>query len=154
MNTDLANSTLQNVLAACKKAPNSVSVDTLLLRQRPNTTIYNRLLIITGLLLLLTLSSPLGIIPAANALEPYFGVRPITLVEDYVSENRLYLLVSGDNILYKEAYLEKADGTILPVESYDASEGMLCFPYISDMESNIYIPVKDGTPLHLLLTPQ
>ena len=38
--------------------------------------------------------------------------------------------------------------------SYEEKTCTLCFPYPENTESNIYIPVEDGTVLHLLLTPQ
>lgn len=154
MNEQMADSTLHNILSACEKTPGEISLSSLPLHREPSLSVYNRLLAVTACLLLLTLLSPLVLLfsssPQGNRSLP----REVTLTENYVSENKLYLAVSGDNILYEEAYLEKADGTVLFPESYDASRGLLCFPYVSDMESNIYIPVKDSAPLHLLLTPQ
>lgn len=154
MNENLADSTLQNILSACEKTPGEISLSSLPLHWEPSLSVYNRLLAVTACLLLLTVLAPFALLLPASAPGNRSLHREVTLTENYVSENKLYLSVSGDNILYEEAYLETADGTILLPESYDASRGLLCFPYVSDMESNIYIPVKDSAPLHLLLTPQ
>lgn len=154
MNMETANAALQNVFAACDKAPNTIPFDKLVLREKLNTRCYNRLLFIAALLLLLTFLSPLAIVPVSEYLDSRFPTTEAKLITDYVENGYLYLQLEGDNILYKDAYLEKPDGTVIPVQSYDRKKGILCLPYIDDAETNIYIPLKNGKVLHLLLSPQ
>jgi hypothetical protein len=154
INTDRANDILQNVFAAGSLPPNTVPFDKLVLRGKLNTRLFDLPLFFAGLLLVLTFVCPLCIVPLAERLDPAYSTGYARLVEDYVEEDCLYLKVEGRRILYGEAYLETADGQTCHVLSYDRASGILCFPYISDSETNIYIPVKDGAPLHLLLSPQ
>ncbi len=154
MNMESANAALQNVFAACNKAPNTIPFDKLVLREKLNTRCYDRLLIMVALLLLLTFLSPLAIVPVSGFLERCFVSTEVRLIDDYVEDGYLYLQLEGDNILYEGAYLEKPDGTVIPVQFYDSQKRILCLPYIDDAETNIYIPLKNGKVLHLLLSPQ
>ena len=154
MNMESANVALQNVFAACNKAPNTIPFDKLVLREKLNTRCYDRLLIMVALLLLLTFLSPLAVVPVSGFLERCFVSAEVRLIDDYVEDGYLYLQLEGDNILYEDAYLEKPDGTVIPVQFYDSKKRILCLPYIDDAESNIYIPLKNGKVLHLLLSPQ
>lgn len=151
---DKANTTLQNVFAACDQTPNTIPFDKLLLRQKVNTRVYNRLLIITATILLFTFLSPFIIVPVSTALERITAPEPVTLLNDYLENDILYLKLSGDGILYEEAYLETVDGHRESVISYDIEEQIIALPYIEGKEANIYIPVENGTPFHLLLSPQ
>ena len=98
MDMDTANAALQNILAACDQAPNTIPFDKIVLRQKANTKPYNRLIVLTAVLLLLTFLSPLTIVPIATRLEPYFTPKPIKLVKDYIEDDILYLQFSGDDI--------------------------------------------------------
>lgn len=154
MNKDIANRALQDVFTACDKAPNTTPFDKLVLREKANTRPYNRMLLLTAMLLALTFLTPLLIVPLTAQISRWRTPEPPELVNDYVEDSCLYLQFTGDNIQYEDAYLEKQDGTILPILSYDAKSKTICFPYIEDSESNIYIPIKGGGALHLLLTPR
>lgn len=154
MNPALANEALQNVFDTCEKAPNSTPLEKLIQNEELNIGPYNRLIIIASVLLLLHFAVPLTVVPFSGFLEHQFAPKAVELVNDYVEDDVIYLQLSGDNILYDEAYLVKADGTVVPVLSYDKKHGFVSFPYYSDSESNIYIPVKDAAPFHLLLSPQ
>lgn len=154
MDIDTANSTLQNIFAACDQAPNTIPFDKLVLRQKVNTRIYNRLLTATAIILLLTFLSPLIIVPASHMMEDLFTPTPVVLLNDYLENDTLYLQLAGDNILYEEAYLETLDGEKIYAITYDAGKQIIGFPYIGENESNIYIPIKGSDPLHLLLSPQ
>lgn len=151
MNT--ANDTLQNIFAACDKAPNTIPFDKLVLRQKANTKSYNILLVITAVLLLLTFLLPLVIVPVANSIASHITTEPTELVNDYVKDNVLYLEFTGGHILYESAYMELSDGTCLPPLSYDTKQYILCFPYDNTEEANIYIPIEDDVPLHFLISP-
>ena len=154
MNKETANATLQNVFAACDKAPNTIPFDKLLLREKLNTHIYDRLVVLVLLLLLFTFLSPLAIVPVSESLERVFAPEKVQMTDNYVEDGFLYIQLKGDNILYEDAYLERSDGTIVPATSYDIKTKIICFPFVEDGESNIYIPVTDSSPLHLLLSPQ
>lgn len=152
MDMEQANTALQNIFAACNQAPNTIPFDKLVLRRQLNTGIFKRLIVITAMTLLLTFLSPLIIVSVANALDPVSTPVTVELLNDYRTEDILYLEFSHGNVLYEEAYLETADGNIIYALSYDASTNTIAFPYIADAECNIYIPVADGQPLHFLLS--
>lgn len=154
MDMDAANAALQNIFAACDKAPNTIPFDKLVLRQKANTQNYNILIIITSILLLLTFLGPLAVVPTATYMERLFTPEPVVLINDYVEDDLLHLEFSGDHILYEECYMETLDGARIEAASFDAKQGFICFPYDSTQEVNIYIPLKDGSELHFLLTPQ
>ncbi len=154
MDIDKANSTLQNVFAACDQAPNTIPFDKIVLRQKVNTRIYNGLLTATALFLLLTFFAPFFIVPASHMMEDILAPQPVVLLNDYLDGDILYLQLAGDNILYEEAYLETLDGRKESAVTYDERKQLIGFPYIGDSESNIYIPIKNSEPLHLLFSPQ
>lgn len=154
MDMDIANETLQNIFAACDQAPNTIPFDKIVLRQKADTKPYDRLILFTALLFLLTFLSPLAIVPVATWLEPHFAPKPAELVENYLENDVLYLKFAGDHILYEQAYMEAADGNHIPVLSYNTDKGLICFPYDGSEELNIYIPIEGDSPLHFLLTPK
>lgn len=153
MDMNTANTALQNILSACDQAPNTIPFDKILLRQKVNLRVYNRLLILTAFVFLLTFLSPLSIVPAARYVEQLIAPTPAELVMDYMENDILYLQFTGDNILYQEAYLQLPDGEIQSALSFDSKEQIISFPYFADTEVNIYIPVKDSEPMHFLITP-
>lgn len=152
MDMKQANEALQNIFAACNQAPNTIPFDKLILRKQLNTKRYTRLIVITVLTLVLTFVSPYAIVPLCQMLSPEEPSKTVTLLEDYREGDILYLTFSQGNVLYGEAYLETAEGEIIPALSYDAKTNTIAFPYIADEECNIYIPVKDSLPLHFLLS--
>lgn len=149
-----ANSTLQNVFAACEKTPNTVPFDKLTLREKLNTSSFDRMICITIVIIFLTLLLPVIIVPACTKLDQFNKPQKVELINDYVEDGYLYIQIKGDHIQFQNAYMETLDGTVYEVISYERKTGILCFPYIEDTESNIYIPVRDAAPFHLLLSPQ
>ncbi len=152
MDMEQANTALQNIFAACNQAPNTIPFDKLVLRRQLNTGIYKRLIMITVIALFLTFLSPLIIVPVASVLDPVSTPVTVELLNDYRTDDVLYLEFSHGNVLYEEAYLETADGDIVYALSFDVSTNTIAFPYIADAECNIYIPVAEGQPLHFLLS--
>lgn len=138
MNLETADAAFQNVLAACDKPPNTIPSSKVILQQKPNTHLYDRLLILTVALLILTFLLPLGIVPMEKLVERQPNPEPVTLVNDYVENNFLYLELSGGgNILYEEAWMTSVDGEkILGI--YDKSTGLVSFPFPDSGEYNIY----------------
>ena len=134
-----ANNALQNILSSCNQPVNTIPFDKLVLRKKVNAASYNRLIVATTLIFVLTFLSPLAIVPAVLTL-------------DYVENNILSLKFTGDNILYEEAFMETVSGEIIEPLSVDSSKGVINFPFLSE-EANIYVPVKNGETLHLLFTP-
>ncbi len=154
MDMEQANAMLQNIFAACDQTPNTIPFDKLVLRRKLNTAKYTRWIVITAVSLLLTFFSPLAIVPASEKLDQLFTPEPVELVSDYCENNILYLELSHGNILYQEAYIETLDGKKEYCISFDKESCTIAFPYITESECNIYIPVKNNAPLHLLFTPQ
>ena len=154
MDMDAANAALQNIFAACDKAPNTIPFDKIILRQNANTKPYNVLIIITSILLLLTFLGPLTVVPIATYMERFWAPDPVALINDFLEEDLLHLEFTGDHILYEECYMETLDGVRIEAASFDSKQGTICFPYDSTHEVNIYIPIKGGSELHFLLTPQ
>lgn len=154
MNMDQANQALQNVFAACEKAPNTIPFDKLVLRQKLNTRIYDRLINLTVIFLLITFLSPLAVAPMNAMFNRNRHFSKIEVESDYVADGILYLSLTGEDILFDQAYQLTRDGvTELPL-SYDEKCYTISFPYHSDQEVNIYIPSASGQPLHLLISPQ
>lgn len=149
-----ADSALQNIFAACNQSPNTIPFDKLVLRQKANTQIYNRLLIATAIILLFTFLAPFYIVPLSHVTEKLFTPEPVVLLNDYLEDDILYLQLAGDNILYEEAYLETHDGQRIAAVYHDKAKQLIGFPFPEEGESNIYIPIKNSEPLHFLLTPQ
>lgn len=154
MDIKQADSALQNIFEACNQSPNTIPFDKLVLRRKANTKIYNRLLTASAIILLITFLSPFYIVPVSRVTEKLFTPKPVVLINDYLEEDILYLQFTGDNILYEEAYLETPDGQKIYAIIYDAKKQLIGFPYIEEAESNIYIPIKNNTPLHFLLSPR
>lgn len=147
-----AGTALEHIFAACGQAPNTIPFDKLALRRKVDLQIYDRLLFITGLMLLITFLSPLAIVPAAGLME-HFSASKAAVTADYVKNDLLFLELTGDGILYQSAYLETKDGQKLPAVSYDAQNKLICFPYLENTEAEVYIPIEGKKALHLLLTP-
>lgn len=144
LDTAAANSALQNILSSCGQAPNTIPFDKLVLRRKANTAFYNRMLIATATVLLLTFLCPLVIVPASSL----FVVEPASLVEDYVKDELLYLELSGDHILYAEAYMETDSGAVFQPVFVEKRRSTIAFDFPTE-NAKIYIPVKDADPLIL-----
>lgn len=150
MDMKSADTTLQNIFAACNETPNTVPFDKLLLRQKAHTRDYDILLTIMAFIILLTLLAPLPFL----AFKETVNYSPIVLEEHFVSNNKLHLVLDTGNheIQYEEAYLVSATGSIYEVVSYDDKAHSLCFPYVP-YECDIYIPYGEDLLLHLLISP-
>lgn len=154
MDPGRANSALQNIFAACDQTPNTVPFDKLLLRQKLNTGKYDILLCLIAVTLFFTFLTPAIVVPLSSSVEKISAPKPVTLLKDYCENDILYLELSGDGILYEEAYLNTLDGRTLQPLSFDKKAHTIAFPFLSGEECNIYIPVENGQPLHLLLSPE
>lgn len=153
MDLKQADSTLQNIFAACDRKPNVISFDKLRLRQKLNTRVYNRLLLLTGLVLLLTFFSPFAVSPVTELLAGENG-QPVALVSDSMEGDLLTLTLSGSGILFDQAYQELPDGSVEAALSYDKKAKTISFSYHEEITVNIYIPVTDQSPLHLVVSPK
>ena len=143
-----ANTTLQNVFAACNQTPNTVPIDRLLLRRTAKTKLFDVLLRVIGVLLVLTLLSPLLFLTYI----PISDSSPITLQKSYVANDKLYLdLDIGKHTLkFEEAYLVSPSGTIYEIVSYDEQTHTLCFPNVAP-DCCVYVPYDDNSLLRLQL---
>lgn len=95
MDVAQASSALQNIFAACDQAPNTIPFDKIILRQKLNTQIYIRLIIITLIVLLLTFLSPFVIVPTANFIEQLTAPQPIVLPNDFITDTSLSTTSEG-----------------------------------------------------------
>lgn len=75
-----------------------------------NAASYNRLIVATTLIFVLTFLSPLAIVPLSEMTEKLLAPTPAVLTLDYVENNILSLKFTGDNILYEEAFMETVSG--------------------------------------------
>lgn len=153
LNKEQANATLQNVFTECHHTPNTVPFDKILLRQKTNTRMYDILLCLTAFLLLATFLFPLAVAPTDYLLKRETPSEKIVLVSDDLSGDVLTLTLSGDGILFEQAYQETDTGIRESALSYDRKAGTICFTY-HKTETNIYIPVENAPTLHLLLSPK
>lgn len=153
MNMDVANTALQNILNTCNQSPNTIPFDKLILRQKLNTRIYDRILLIISILLFLTFASPLIVVPVSTLAENIFVAKPVEILGNYVEDDTIYFELTGDNILYHDAYMITESGEQYSALSYDQKEQIICFPYFTNQEINFFIPVKNDTTIHLLLSP-
>lgn len=151
MNMEQANATLQNVFAACNQTPNTIPFDKLVLRKKLNTRVYNRMIVLTALLLFITFLAPLAVAPVSVFLSRQ--PEKVTLLSDSIENGVICLTLSGDGILYTEAYQETADGIKEAPLSYDKDTGTIYFTYY-ETATNIYIPIENAPTFHLLLSPQ
>lgn len=150
LNPETADAALKNVLEACDRPPNTVHSGKLALRQKLNACLHNRPLILAAALLLMTFVLFLGIVLMTGLPDRKGTSLPVALINDYVEDGSLYLELSGDNILYAEAWMTAVDGEKIP-GVYNESTGLISFPFPDSGEYNIYIPVKHGDPFQLLL---
>lgn len=153
MDLKQADSTLQSVFAACEKRPNIVGIDKLRLRRKLNTRVYDRLLLLTALLLLLTFLSPFAVAPVTGLFATH-STGSVELLSDSVAEDVLTLTFNGRGILFENAYQELPDGSVEAPVSYDKKSKTICFPYHAEAEVNIYIPIKDSADFHLIISPK
>ncbi len=153
LNPKQADATLQNIFVECHHAPNRVPFDKILLRQAIDTVTYDVLLCLTLFLLLFTFLFPLAVAPTDYLLKGHHISEESILVSDKLEDGVLCLTLSGDNILYEEAYQETNTGIRESALSYDADTGTIYFTY-HNTETNIYIPIENAQPLHLLLSPK
>lgn len=153
LNSKQANDTLQNIFVACDRTPNTTSFDKILLRQKANTRTYDILLFVTMLLFIITFFLPLVLTPSDYLLRSDSASEQIVLVSDTLHDNVLSLTLSGDGILFDEAYQETDTGIREQALSYDQETGTICFAY-HHTETNIYIPSEKAPTLHLLLSPK
>ena len=126
-----ANNALQNILSSCNQPVNTIPFDKLVLRKKVNAASYNRLIVATTLIFVLTFLSPLAIVPLSEMTEKLLAPTPAVLTLDF---------------------METVSGEIIEPLSVDSSKGVINFPFLSE-EANIYVPVKNGETLHLLFTP-
>ena len=64
-----ANNALQNILSSCNQPVNTIPFDKLVLRKKVNAASYNRLIVATTLIFVLTFLSPLAIVPLSEMTE-------------------------------------------------------------------------------------
>ena len=153
INMDMADNALQNILSSCKQSPNVIPLNQIVKRQQLSTRLYERLAIIASVILLLTFLLPVYLLPLSKLTDGLFTPEPVRLTQHYQEDNTLTLMFSGDNILFKEAYMEIDGSEIYYPISFDKKGKTICFPYYEGKEVLFHIPVKGANEVQLLLTP-
>ena len=75
-----ANNALQNILSTCNQPVNTIPFDKLVLRKKVNAASYNRLIVATAVIFVLTFLSPLVIVPLSEFNEKMFAPAPADAV--------------------------------------------------------------------------
>ena len=153
MNTNAADQTLQNVLAACNKPASTLPVDKLILNRKMSRAPYIHAIILATFALILCLLCPLAFVPRFLPLETVsISGKTIALAGSYESDGYLYIRLSDQHIDISRTYMETNSGKHFSAELASRKD-TIQFPYPSE-ESNIYIYNNNGQVIHLLLTPQ
>ena len=76
-----ANNALQNILSSCNQPVNTIPFDKLVLRKKVNAASYNRLIVATTLIFVLTFLSPLAIVPLSEMTEKLLApiIEPLSV---------------------------------------------------------------------------
>ena len=152
MDTNTADQTLQNVLAACNKPASTLPVDKLILNRKMSRAPYIHAIILAACALILCLLCPLAFVPRFLPLETVSASgKAIALTGSYESDGYLYIRLSDQNIDLDRTYMQTNSGKHFVAKA--SRKDTVQFPYPSE-ESNIFIYDTNGQVLHLLLTPQ
>ena len=152
MDTNTADQTLQNVLAACNRPASTLPVDKLMLNRKMTRAPYIHAIILATCALILCLLCPLAFVPRFLPLEAVSASgEAITLTGSYESDGYNYIRLSEQNIDLDRTYMQTNSGKHFAAKA--SRKDTVQFPYPSE-ESNIYICDTNGQVLHLLLTPQ
>lgn len=147
-----ASMTLQNIFEGSEVKPNTTSFDVILLRTISNTTLVRVCKIISVIMLVLVIASPLAFRNNSNLKVKNSPVTSnVTVTDHSLENNRFVMTLSGDNVDYGGIYCKKLDGTVvIPLEA-NASTGRVIIPFDGD-SLNIYITCKDGKVIQALLS--
>lgn len=147
-----ASKTLQSIFENSEVKPNTTSFDIILLRTISNTTLVRVCKIISIIMLVLVIASPLAFRNSSelkvtgNAM-----TSKVTVVEHHLEDNSFTMILSGENIDYGSIYCKKLDGTVIIPSIVNAEEGRVVIPFDGD-SLNIYITCKDGKVVQALLS--
>ena len=154
MDIKTADQMLQNVFAACDTTPNKVPFDKIVLRNKTDVRSERLLIVITIILFILTLITPL-FLPKGNdfvSVDSSMG-RPLSVTVHEMKDDSFLISFEGNKVDITSSYMEGKDGSVVYASSYDEFTNTVTFPYDSK-EYNIYIYDVSGKCIHLLLTPK
>ena len=147
-----ANDTLQNVFAACEKEPNIIPFDKIILRRKANTRSDRLCKYAIIFMIILLLIIPFLAIRVDAKIETEVNSSSIHIIEHYVRDHAIHLMLENDNYYFPSCYSLDAKGVRhLPIID-SASPNHIVFPY-TGVEINLYLCDEYGEYLHLIVTP-
>jgi len=153
MSKKTANETLKNVFEACNRTPNSVSLETLILKNFIKHTFAKVCTAVSYLILILIILSPLAFIQTDFIVNNNLSAS-IAIVDHELYKDKFIMIVSGDDILEDKIYAKLEDTTLIYPEEVIANENgsiKIVFPYKNEALS-IYIPTVSGETAKAVLS--
>lgn len=151
MDKQAASETLKHVFEANNAEPNKVSLDTLVMRNKANTSLVKACKWISIVTLFLVIMAPLAFHTNENFNVEKKASSQVTVVNHELFDNYFEMTLSGDTVDYQGIYCKKLDGTLVLPKKYDAESGKVVIPFDGD-SLNIYIPCTDGKVVQALLS--
>ena len=156
MGTEQAESTLQNVYSACdiKVLVQKASIKEIQEKHRREAFSYRIILITILVFLCAMMLLPFAFHHSPATVNPQEqSASEITVFQHHFEEGLFYLTLTGGDVDYENILITDSDGNSIPLTMVDPESATMTFPYDS-IELNIYIPDKNGSSLHLLLSPK
>lgn len=147
-----ANDTLQNVFAACEKEPNIVPFDKIILRRKADTLSACISKHATIIMILILICVPLFTLQTNANIETKLSTSSIHIVDHYVTNNAIHLILEDNNYYYSSCYSLDANGTRNLAIIDPVHPNHLVFTYTGVM-LHLYLGDEVGKYLHLIITP-
>lgn len=152
MDKRAASETLKNVFEANNAEPNKVSLDTLVLRNKANTTMVKVCKWIAIVMLVLVIIAPLAFHSHGNLnLDGIKTSSQVKVVSHELYDDHFVMVLSGDTIDYEGIYCKELNGKLVLPTSIDRNTGTVVIPYDKGT-LNIYIPCTDGKVVQAMLS--
>lgn len=153
MSRKAADETLQNVFLACNKAPNSVSLERLVIRSLIKSTFSTVCMIICHIFLILVIFSPLAFVEKGFRVDRAMSAD-VAIVNHMLYEDKFVIVVSGDDMKKNDIYGKLRDSTLIKPEDISANDDgtyTVVFPYHNE-DFAIYIPTSSGGTIKAVLS--
>jgi len=152
MDLSSANSTLQNVFAACEKEPNIIPFDKIILRRKADTRAACLCKFTTLFMIAILIFIPLFTVRKGATIEMEHNISSIHIVDHYVTENAINLTLAEDNYYTPSCYSLDING-IRNLAMIDPNmPNRLIFVY-TGVTIHLYLCDEYGKYLHVIVTP-
>lgn len=155
MNISDADKMLQNVFAACEMEPNDTELEVIKARSIAEATVVRVGKIIAYVFLGMLLISPLAFygsrIQPSDNLTVNGRKSEAYVIEHHLEGKVFTLTLGGSDVSYEGIYCKKDNGDVVVPSDYDETTGVVHIPFDGE-EINIFIPCKDGSVKHAILT--